>query len=41
VDHVVYDILDNANYIKSFKILERSDNHANGGKKRVSIHEEG
>ena len=37
----VYDILARANYIKSFEILKRSDNHANGGKKEVSIHEEG
>ena len=41
VDHVVYDILNNANYIESFEILKRSNNYANGGKKRVSIHEEG
>ena len=40
VDHVVYDILDNANYIKSFKILERSNSYENDGQKRVEIHVE-
>ncbi len=38
VDHVVYDILDNANYIKSFKILKRSNSYENDGQKRVKIH---
>lgn len=41
VHNGVYDILARANYIKSFEILKRSDNHANGRKKEVSIHEEG
>ena len=41
VNSAVYDILVRANYIESFEILKRSNNYANGGKKRVSIHEEG
>jgi hypothetical protein len=41
VHNGVYDILAKANYIKSFEILKRSDNHADGRKKEVSIYEEG
>ena len=41
VNDSVYDILSKANYIESFEILKRSNDYANGGKKRVSIHEEG
>ncbi len=41
VPNQVYDILARANYIESFEILKRSNNHANGRKKEVSIHKEG
>lgn len=38
VNNGVYDILLRANYIKSFEILKRSDNHANGRKKEEVRH---
>jgi glycosyltransferase involved in cell wall biosynthesis len=41
VSNNVYDILARANYIKSFEVLKRSDNHADGRKKEVSIYSEG
>jgi hypothetical protein len=41
VDNGVYDILNKAKYIKCFQTTKRSDSHADGRKKRVSLYSEG